>query len=90
MNRNAVACGGCVLSMVGALAATLLWFSSARTRVHLGEGFENEGMDLSVLFTELPLVFLAGAVLPALVLALLARVLVGKRDVSRDVSDEHR
>ncbi|WP_405616920.1 hypothetical protein [Streptomyces sp. NBC_00076] len=86
MNRNAVTCGGCLLSMVGALAATLWWLSSARTRIHLGKGFENEGMDLSVLFTELPLVFLTGAVLPALVYALFTRALVGRRDVS----DDHR
>jgi len=86
MNRNTVTCGGCLLSMVGASAATLLWLFSARTRIHLGNGFENEGMDLSVLFTELPLVFLAGAVLPALVYALLARALGG----GRDVSDDHR
>ncbi|WP_280892221.1 hypothetical protein [Streptomyces sp. LBL] len=91
MNRNVVTCGGCVLSMVGALAATLLWLSSARTRIHLGRGFENEGMGMSVLFTELPLAFLAGAVLPALVYAPLARVLGGKRAVSDDHrSDDHR
>ncbi|MFF0161715.1 hypothetical protein ACFYRY_29860 [Streptomyces sp. NPDC005263] len=86
MNRNAMGCGGCLLSMVGAVTATGLWLSSARTRVHLGKGFENEGMDLSVLFTELPLVFLAGAALPALVHALLARALGGRRGAS----DDHR
>ncbi|WP_329219565.1 hypothetical protein OG352_23570 [Streptomyces sp. NBC_01485] len=68
-----------MLSVAGALAATNLWLTSTRTRIHLGHGFEDEGLDLSVLFTELPLVFLAGALLPALVYAPLARLLTAGR-----------
>jgi hypothetical protein len=71
-----------VLSAAGAMAATLVWFSTDRTRIHLGGGFENEGMDLGVLVTELPLVFLAGAVLPVLGYALLAWLLGGRSDGS--------
>ncbi|MFE3033315.1 hypothetical protein ACFXKY_16915 [Streptomyces canus] len=70
-----VTCGGCALSAVGATAAPLLWLSMPRTQRHLGAGFENEGMDYSVLLTELPLVILAGAFLPVLTLILLIRVL---------------
>jgi hypothetical protein len=54
-----------------------------RTRRHLGGGFENEGMDLSVLLTELPLVVLGGAFLPLLVLTLLVR-LTGRRRPRED------
>ncbi|WP_063790280.1 hypothetical protein [Streptomyces sp. NRRL B-24085] len=67
-------CGGCALSALGATAAPLLWLSMPRTRRHLGGGFENEGMDLTVLFTELPLVVLGGAFLPLLAFTVLARV----------------
>lgn len=70
-----VACGGCVTSAAGATTAVLLWGATSRTRRHLGQGFEDEGMDLTVLFTELPLVAAAGALLPALVYALAAHFL---------------
>lgn len=77
MNRqSALGCGGCALSAVGMLAATLAWSTSDRTRRHLRGGFEGEDMDYTVLATELPFVALAGAALPAavcLVIALLAR-----------------
>ncbi|WP_284433935.1 hypothetical protein [Streptomyces sp. TUS-ST3] len=69
-----VACGGCVLSAVGATAAPLLWLSMPRTRRHLGGGFENEGMDYTVLLTELPFVVLGGAFLPLLALTVLMRL----------------
>ncbi|MEU0208284.1 hypothetical protein ABZ235_24255 [Streptomyces canus] len=75
---DGVTCGGCALSAAGATAAPALWLSLPRTRRHLGGGFENEGMDLTVLFTELPFVVVAGAFLPLLVLTLLVR-LVGRR-----------
>lgn len=67
-------CGGCGLSALGATAAPLLWLSMPRTRRHPGGGFENEGMDLTVLLTELPLVTLGGAFLPLLALTLLTRL----------------
>ncbi|MGC0339077.1 hypothetical protein [Streptomyces sp. SLBN-8D4] len=71
---DGVTCAGCALSAAGATAAPLLWLSISRTQRHLGAGFENEGMDYSVLLTELPLVILAGAFLPVLTLILLIRV----------------
>jgi hypothetical protein len=74
--------GGCALSAVGAAVATYVWASSARTRRHMGGGFEGEGSDYTVLVTELPLVALAGAAVPALLCALVA-VLVGRRRARR-------
>ncbi|MFD5589937.1 hypothetical protein [Streptomyces griseorubiginosus] len=71
---DGVTCGGCALSAAGATAAPLLWLSMPRTERHLGSGFENEGMDLTVMLTELPLVILAGALLPVLILTLIVRV----------------
>ncbi|MGW2046573.1 hypothetical protein ACWCPF_15505 [Streptomyces sp. NPDC001858] len=84
MNRNAVTCGGCVLSVAGALTATSVWLSSAPTRIRLGRGFESEGMDLTVLFTQLPLVFLAGAAVPAVAYATVTRLLGGRRTQDDD------
>jgi len=66
--------------MASALTAVSLWLSSDRTRTHLGRGFEQQGMDLGVLFTELPLVFLAGAALPVLAHAVVAGLLPDRRD----------
>lgn len=71
---DSVTCAGCALSAVGATAAPLLWLSLPRTERHLGGGFENEGMDVTVLLTELPFVILGGAFLPLLALTLLARL----------------
>ncbi|WP_328749020.1 hypothetical protein OHT57_26615 [Streptomyces sp. NBC_00285] len=76
---DGVTCGGCALSAAGAIAAPALWLSMPRTGRHLGGGFENEGMDLKVLFTELPLVVLGGAFLPLLVVTLLVRLAGGRR-----------
>ncbi|RII08573.1 hypothetical protein DSC45_33190 [Streptomyces sp. YIM 130001] len=66
---------GGLLAIVGALAALYVWVVSRRTDVHLGGGFEGEGEDLSVLWTELPLVVLAGALVPAGAWLLARRVL---------------
>jgi hypothetical protein len=82
-HMDGVTCGGCALSAAGATAAPLLWLFMPRTRRHLGGGFENEGMDLSVLLTELPFVVLGGAFLPLLVLTLLVR-LTGRRRPRED------
>ncbi|MDX5567149.1 hypothetical protein PYK79_33255 [Streptomyces sp. ID05-04B] len=62
------------------LTVDTLWLSSDRTRIHLGNGFEQQGMDLGVLFTELPLVFLAGAALPVLAHAAVAGLLQDRQD----------
>ncbi|MCI3278575.1 hypothetical protein [Streptomyces cylindrosporus] len=70
---DGVTCGGCALSAVGAVAAPLWWLSTPRTRRHLGGGFEGEGMDYTVLLTELPFVILGGAFIPLLVFMLLTR-----------------
>ncbi|WP_405518204.1 hypothetical protein [Streptomyces canus] len=76
---DGVSCGGCALSAAGATAAPLLWLSMSRTQRHLGGGFENEGMDLSVLLTELPFVVLGGAFLPLLVFTVLLRLVDRRR-----------
>ncbi|MFF4059335.1 hypothetical protein ACFYZ8_21685 [Streptomyces sp. NPDC001668] len=85
MRRRAdgVTCGGCALSVAGAIGAPSLWLSLPRTRRHLGGGFENEGMDWTVLLTELPFVVLGGALLPLLALTLLVR-LTGRRRSQQD------
>ena len=80
---DGVTCGGCVLSAVGAIGAPSLWLSLPRTRRHLGGGFENEGMDWTVLLTELPFVVLGGALLPLLALTVVMRV-VGRGRPRRD------
>ena len=67
------------------MGAVSVWGMSDRTQRHLGNKFENNGMDLGVLFTELPFVLLAGAVVPAVVWALGAWLL-GRR---RPRSDLH-
>ncbi|GGL89744.1 hypothetical protein GCM10010129_36980 [Streptomyces fumigatiscleroticus] len=64
-----------MLSAAGGAGATLVWVTSKRARRYLGGGFEDEGTDFGRLFTELPLVALAGAVLPAVVWALFAYAL---------------
>ncbi|MDX2604152.1 hypothetical protein PV379_43060 [Streptomyces caniscabiei] len=61
------------------MAATLAWSTSDRTRRHLRGGFEGEDMDYTVLATELPLVALAGAALPAAVCLLVALLLARRR-----------
>lgn len=67
------------MSVVGAVAATLAWGTSDRTRRHLGGGFEGEDMDYTVLATELPFVALAGAALPAAVCLLIALLVARRR-----------
>ncbi|WP_254408053.1 hypothetical protein [Streptomyces sp. AC495_CC817] len=61
------------------MAATLAWGTSERTRRHLGRGFEGEDMDYTVLATELPLVALAGAAVPAAVCLAIALLLARRR-----------
>ncbi len=77
--RDAMTCGGCLVSAVGATGAVLAWGMSDRTRRHFGHAFENNGMDLSVLCTELPFALLAGALAPALIWALGAWLLERRR-----------
>jgi hypothetical protein len=70
-NESAAGCGCCALSAVGALTAVLVWSSTPRIERRLRGGFEGEGMDYTVLVTELPLIVAAGAALPALACLLL-------------------
>jgi hypothetical protein len=69
-----------VISVASALTAVSLWLASDRTQIHLGNGFEQQGMDLGLVFTELPLVFLAGAALPVLAYAVVAGLLHHRQD----------
>ncbi|MFC7305739.1 hypothetical protein ACFQVC_16110 [Streptomyces monticola] len=82
-----IGCGGCAAGFVGAIGAVTLWGTSERTRVHLGGGFENNGMDLSVLWTELPLVAVAGCAVPTLVWVLIGRFL-GRRGAAESELDQ--
>ncbi|WBB57944.1 hypothetical protein O7599_19950 [Streptomyces sp. WMMC500] len=57
-----VGLGGCGLALFGAAAAPLAWAPRAADSVH--GGFEGHARDLSVLYVDLPLVVLGGALLP--------------------------
>ncbi|MFG2573302.1 hypothetical protein [Streptomyces sp. NPDC048481] len=72
--------GGCAVSAAGALTAVSLGVSPDRARIHLGDGVERQGMELGVLFTELPPVFLAGAALPLLAHAAIAGLLHNRQE----------
>ncbi|MFH8445275.1 hypothetical protein ACH4D3_29150 [Streptomyces sp. NPDC018026] len=79
MKRDAGTYGGCLVSMAGAAGALWLWGASDRTQRHLGNEFENNGQDFGAVLTELPFVFLAGAVVPAVVWGLGAWLLGRRR-----------
>ena len=79
MKRDAGTYGGCLVSMAGAAGALWLWGATDRTQRHLCNGFENNGQDFGAVLTELPLVFLAGAVVPAVVWGLGAWLLGRRR-----------
>jgi len=70
--------GGCATALLGAVTAVYVWGSSRRTGLHMGTGLEGHGRDLSVLWTELPLVLLAGALTPPLTWLLTLRLLRGR------------
>ncbi|MFD4259736.1 hypothetical protein ACFWR9_19455 [Streptomyces sp. NPDC058534] len=61
------------------MGAVWLWGASDRTQRHLGNEFENNGQDFGAVLTELPLVAVGGAVVPALVWALGAWLLPRRR-----------
>ncbi|MFD5873927.1 hypothetical protein [Streptomyces sp. NPDC060322] len=79
--RDAAGYGGCAAAAFGAVTALYVWGSSHRTGVHLGMGFEGHERDLSVLWTELPLVLLAGALIPPFTWLLTLRLLPGRRSL---------
>ncbi|MEV3859353.1 hypothetical protein AB0J38_34240 [Streptomyces sp. NPDC050095] len=62
---------GCLLAVVGAATAPLAWAPRAAPSIH--GGFEGESRDLSVLYVDLPLITLGGALLPSLAWALTMR-----------------
>ncbi|MFE4453509.1 hypothetical protein [Streptomyces sp. NPDC056796] len=76
--RDAAGYGGCAAAALGAVTALYVWGSSRRTGLHMGTGLEGNGRDLSVLFTELPLVLLAGALIPPVSWLLTLRLLRGR------------
>ncbi|MEU1216509.1 hypothetical protein ACFYSH_26450 [Streptomyces sp. NPDC005791] len=76
--RDAAGYGGCATAAIGAAVAVYVWASSRRTGLNMGMGFEGHSRDLSVLWTELPLVLLAGALIPPLAWLLPLRLLRGR------------
>ncbi|MFS0694730.1 hypothetical protein [Streptomyces nitrosporeus] len=76
--RDTAGYGGCAAAALGAATALFVWGSSWRTGIHMGTGLEGHGRDLSVLWTELPLVLLAGALVPPVTWLLTLRLLRGR------------
>ncbi|MEV0094356.1 hypothetical protein [Streptomyces sp. NPDC050738] len=64
---------GCLLAALGAAVAPLAWGPQAAQSID--GGFEGEARDLSVLYIDLPLIVLGGALLPLFVRAVAARFL---------------
>lgn len=62
---------GCLLAGLGAAAAPLVW--APRAAISVSGGFENHARDLSVLFIDLPLIVLGGALVPLLTWVLVTR-----------------
>ncbi|MDG9694140.1 hypothetical protein ACH4NS_07905 [Streptomyces mutabilis] len=70
-------CAGCLAAgVVGAVTALIAWAPLAR--VSVTGGFEQQHRDLSVLYVDLPLVALGGALVPAVAWALGLRLLGGR------------
>ncbi|MEV6792391.1 hypothetical protein AB0M87_10400 [Streptomyces sp. NPDC051320] len=59
---------GCLLAGLGATTAPLVWAPRAASSIN--GGFENHARDLSVLYIDLPLIVLGGALVPSLAWAL--------------------
>ncbi|WP_128378296.1 hypothetical protein [Streptomyces cavernae] len=71
-SSNTTTCGaGCLLAGLGAATAALAW--APRAAISVNGGFEGHSRDLSVLFVDLPLVLLGGALVPLLAWALTTR-----------------
>lgn len=62
---------GCLLAGLGAAVAPVLWAPQAA--VSIDGGFEGHARDLSVLFIDLPLIVLGGALVPLCTWALATR-----------------
>ncbi|WP_156725682.1 hypothetical protein [Streptomyces apocyni] len=70
--------GGCLLAAFGAIVAFAVWTSSQRTRLRLGGRFEGHWANPSA-FLEIPLVVLAGALVPMVVWLGALRLLRGRQ-----------
>ncbi|MEG3628589.1 hypothetical protein V5O46_13040 [Streptomyces sp. C6-003] len=73
MGEQGRGCAGCLIALVGASAAVLTWAPHAR--VSVTGGFEGMHRDLSVLYVDLPLIALGGALVPVAVWSLGLRLL---------------
>ncbi|MGW5170615.1 hypothetical protein ACWEQ1_24910 [Streptomyces nodosus] len=62
---------GCLLAALGATTAPVVW--APRAAFSIGGGFEGHARDLSVLFIDLPLIVLGGALIPLFAWALTMR-----------------
>jgi hypothetical protein len=71
MNPKTEGGAGCLLAGLGATAAPLVW--APRAAVSIDGGFEGHARDLSVLFIDLPLIVLGGALVPLFAWALATR-----------------
>ncbi|MGW2562049.1 hypothetical protein ACWCXB_22905 [Streptomyces sp. NPDC001514] len=71
MSRDAEGCAGFLLAAVGAATAVLTWAPLAR--ISITGGFEGQHRDLSVLYGDLPLIALGGALVPLAAWALTRR-----------------
>ncbi|MEV1052515.1 hypothetical protein [Streptomyces sp. NPDC049887] len=67
MREETRGCAGCLLAAGGAATALLAWAPLAR--ISVDGGFEQWHRDLSVLYLDLPLIALGGALLPLAVWA---------------------
>lgn len=71
MNPKTEGGAGCLLAGLGATVAPLVW--APRAAVSIDGGFEGHARDLSVLFIDLPLIVLGGALVPLFAWALATR-----------------
>ncbi|MFD3523913.1 hypothetical protein [Streptomyces sp. NPDC058653] len=62
---------GCLLAALGAATAPLVW--APRAELSVAGGFEGSARDLSVLYVDLPLIAVGGALIPLLAWALTRR-----------------
>ncbi|WP_052412146.1 hypothetical protein [Streptomyces mutabilis] len=77
VDHRTLGCAGCLAAgVVGAATALNAWAPLAR--VSVTGGFEHQHRDLSVLYFDLPLVALGGALVPAVAWALGLRLLGGR------------
>ncbi|MET9773467.1 hypothetical protein ABZ023_04255 [Streptomyces sp. NPDC006367] len=75
-DHRARGCVGCLAALAGASTALVAWAPLAR--VSVTGGFEHQHRDLSVLYVDLPLVALGGALVPVVAWTLGLRLLGGR------------